>query len=63
LSEKAVVVNLGEAEVLKREVTEALHSFVGGKLPGSDLGEEMPEGGGVHRGEVHCREVRSQKSD
>jgi hypothetical protein len=48
LAEGAVVVELGETEVLKRQVTEALDGVVGGETLFSNLLEEMAKGLGVH---------------
>src|ERR1019366_910330 len=48
LAQGAVVVELGETEVLKGQVTEALDGVVGGETLFSNLLEEMAKGLGVH---------------
>jgi hypothetical protein len=48
LAEGAVVVELGETEVLEGQVTEALDGVVGGDALFSNLLEEMAKGLGVH---------------
>ena len=44
LPKGAMVIDLGEAQVFKGHVAEALDGFVGGNAPLFDLGEEFPEG-------------------
>jgi len=48
LAQGAMMVELGETQVLEGQVTEALHGFVGGKALLSDLIEELAKGFGVH---------------
>ena len=58
LPKRSVMVELGEAQILKRKMAESLDSLVGGKLLGADFGEEPSERVRVHgcgyfiRGEV-----------
>jgi hypothetical protein len=44
-----MVVELGESEVLKGQVTEALDGIVGGKALFADLVEELAKRLGIHR--------------
>jgi hypothetical protein len=53
LAQGAMVVELGEAEVLKGQVTQALDGVVGGEALSADLVEELAQGLGVHR----CQKV------
>jgi hypothetical protein len=48
LAEGSVVVELGETQILKGQVTEALYGVVGGEALFSNLLEEMAKGLGVH---------------
>jgi hypothetical protein len=48
LAEGAVVVEFGETEVLKGQVTESLDGVVGREALFSNLLEEMAKGLGVH---------------
>jgi hypothetical protein len=48
LAQGAVMVDLGEAQVLEGEMAEALDGFVGRELFGADLFEEAGQGSGVH---------------
>jgi hypothetical protein len=43
-----MVVDLGETEVLKGEVTQALYGLVGGETLFSDLLEKLAKGLGIH---------------
>jgi hypothetical protein len=44
-----MVVDLGETEVLKGQVTQALYGLVGGEALFADLLEELAKGLGIHR--------------
>jgi hypothetical protein len=48
------MVELGEAEVFKGQVTQALDGVVGGKALFSNLLEELAKGFSVHSGTGHC---------
>src|SRR5258706_3357639 len=54
LAQGTMVVDLGEAEVLKGQVTEALDGLVGGEVFFADLLEQLAKGLGIHS-DSHCR--------
>jgi hypothetical protein len=52
-----MVIDLGESEVLEREMAETLHRLVGRELSGAYFLENASESGGVHLVDI-VEEVR-----
>ena len=55
VAQGAMVIDLGETQVLEGQVTQALDGVVGGEALFANLLEELAKGLGVHRCELHCR--------
>src|ERR1700687_2615828 len=55
LAQGAMVVDLGETEILKGQVAKALDGFVRRETLFADLLEQLAKGLGIHRRRLHCR--------
>jgi hypothetical protein len=44
-----MMIHLGEAKILKRQMAEAIHRVIRGEFSGSNLLEQLADGFGVHR--------------
>ena len=55
LAQRAVMVDAGEAEVGEGQAPQARHGVVGADAPGTDVVEELAQGGLVHGCPLSCR--------